>query len=301
MIELNKYFKRFEANDELFEILRKERFLKTELDVVYDDFVRWEKNGLLLNKKENKHQHRKYNYIDYSWVKLVEQLRQFGFDYDSIKTFKDSLSAVFDNEFYKLAIEERREELLNYYPKEEINQFYKELDNIEDDNEITFFESLIVNVANYNDTVSILFFKDTVEFFPVSSEILKEFEKRSEDSKYFQYFKRSHVSISINEITKRFIINNIPTESRSNKFTSILSEKEHNILKIVRKDYKGLKSITIKTKDRKLHRIEVATTKKINAESTLLKHFKVGDYQTLETETVDGKIVYYKQTDKYKL
>ncbi|GGI57010.1 hypothetical protein [Winogradskyella haliclonae] len=303
MINLKDYYKNFKANNELFEILRERRFKKTEMDVVYDDFVRWEKNGLLWSEFEDKHHHRKYSYVYYTWVKLVEQLRQFGFDYQIIKTFKCSLSETFDNDFYKLAIEEKRELLLEYCSEEELNRFNDEIENeVEEENPITAFESFILNVINHNDIVSLLFFHNKPHFYvPISGEILKEFELRPEASEYFEYLKESHVSISINEITRSFINNDIPSDIRSEKFTSILTEQEHNALKLIRKDYKNLKSVLITTKDDQLNMIELETVKKANAESMFIHHFKKGDYKSMHITTVDGKVVYITDNEKHKL
>ncbi|RZN83327.1 MAG: hypothetical protein EVB11_05055 [Winogradskyella sp.] len=303
MINLKDYYKNFEANNELFEILREPRFKKTEMDVIYDDFVRWEKNGLLWGEFGKKSHQREYSYVYYTWVKLVEQLRQFGFNYEIIKTFKCSLSDTLDRDFYRLAIKEKRELLLEHFTEEELNRFNDEIENeVEEENPITAFESLILNVVNYNDIVNLMFFHNKPHFYvPISGEILKEFEQRSEASEYFEYLKESHVSISINEITKRFINNDIPSERRIEKFTSILTEQEYNALKLIRKDYKNLKSALITTKDNQLNRIELKTVKKANAESMFIHRFKKGDYKSMHIETVDGKVVYITDTEKHKL
>ena len=125
MIQSSNYYLKFEENPELFEKLRAPIFLKTELDVVYDDFVRWEKYGLLLESQVEINAQRKYNYVEYTWVKVVEQLRNFGFDYEIIKSFKESLNIKFDDEFYEIIVKEKREELLEYYTEEEINEGFK--------------------------------------------------------------------------------------------------------------------------------------------------------------------------------
>lgn len=184
-----------------------------------------------------------------------------------------------------------------------MNRFNNEIENeVEEENPITAFESLILNVVNHNDIVNLLFFHNKPHFYvPISGEILKEFEQRPEASEYFEYLKESHVSISINEITKSFINNDIPSERRIEKFTSILTEQEYNALKLIRKDYKNLKSVLITTKDNQLNRIELKTVKKANAESMFIHRFKKGDYKSMHIETVDGKVVYITDTEKHKL
>lgn len=303
MIQSDNYYLKFEDNPELFDSLRKPMFLKTELDVVYDDFVRWENNGLLLENNIEHNSQRRYSYVEYTWVKLVEQLRNFGFDYSIIKSFKDFLNGAVDDEFYELVIKERREELLEYYTEEEINKGLIKDDNAEgNSNDPTFFEGFIINAINYNDVVSLLFFHNTPSFcVPVSAEVLKEIAKHPENSEYMEFMKKSHVSISINEIIKKFVIPNEVGDIKLQKFTSILSTEEHELLKVIRKHYKGLKTVFITTKDDQLHRIETTNTKKAKAESMLIHHFKRGDYKSIKTIAVDGKATYIEETRKYKL
>ena len=90
-------------------------------------------------------------------------------------------------------------------------------------------------------------------------------------------------------------------DDRSERFTSILSEQEHNALKLIRKNYKSLKEIKIKTKNAELDRIELKTTKKAHAESMIIEHFKKGDYKSINIEAIDGKVIYIEETEKYKL
>ena len=202
-----------------------------------------------------------------------------------------------------MAIEEKRDLLLEYYTEEELNSFTDEIQGeVDNDEPITAFEGLILNVVNHNDIVSLLFYHNRPHFYvPLSGEILKEFEQRPEASELFEYLKESHVSISIHEITKSFINNDIPEEKRSERFKSILTEQEHIVLKIIRKDYKNLKSVLITTKDNQLNKIEVTRTKKVKAENMLIQYFKKGDYKSIDIKTVDGRVTYIGDTTKYKL
>nr|WP_321230248.1 hypothetical protein [uncultured Psychroserpens sp.] len=305
MISQNKYHLNFKDAYLLLTELRRDSFLKTELDVLYDDFVRWEKNDLLWVKDNiETHAQRKYNYIEYTWVKIVEQLRVYGFSYEKIAEYRPFLSQVIDSELFHETFEIKKEEIINVLGKNQVDEFSKNRAqiNISEVIHISMFELLIINAIAYNDLVSLLFYSDMPGFcFPLSGEVYKEMEKDPDNSEMTNLLEKSHVSISLSEIIKRFVKDDIPKNSKSNKFSSILSEKEHNVLKIIRKDYKGLKSVTIKTKDNELHKIEVTTTKKAKAESRLIQSFKKDDYVSIRVEAVDGKITYYENTQKYKL
>ena len=71
--------------------LREKVFLKTQMDVVYTHFSNWEREGLLYRCDENKGKWKSLSYVEYTWVKIVESLRQFGFSYDYIKKMKHLL------------------------------------------------------------------------------------------------------------------------------------------------------------------------------------------------------------------
>ena len=91
-ISAERFHKRFLDSPELFEELLERVFLKTQIDVVYTDFVNWERNNLLfVDSDVEKGKWKKLNYFEYVWVKLVEQLRRYGFSYQAILTLKDEM------------------------------------------------------------------------------------------------------------------------------------------------------------------------------------------------------------------
>ena len=85
------------------------------------------------------------------------------------------------------------------------------------------------------------------------------------------------------------------------KSISILSNEESKTLRMIRRNYNNLESITIRFKKAKPTHLEIKTTKKVVAESRIIEHIQKGDYSTIVIKTVDGSIVNFENTKKYKL
>jgi hypothetical protein len=305
-IYISDYFQNFKEGSSLFEKLKERCFLKTQLDIVYDDFVRWEKHGLLLPLDfDGKYSQRLYSYKDYVWLKIVEQLRLFGFDYNSIITYKDSIcNRIAIREFYEM-FSNLDEDERNKFPKEDMKLIFDNKGKYDEDTLMDFgyFEILLVNVIFNDDKISLLFFPGTPELIlPISGHILKKVEKIEQSIDLNKYLNESHASISLYDIMKKFVIKKEPFAKKENySFANILSQDEHELLKKIRKKYDELKSITIKFSNNEMSMIEVETMKKAALESKLIEHINKGDYSNIQIKTVDGNIVEFTNTHKYKL
>ncbi len=304
MISQKQHYQNFKDAYFLIEELRAPVFLKTELDVVYNDFVRWENNELLWPHVDfEKNAQRRYSYVEYTWLKIVEQLRFYGFAYHMIEDYLLCLSEIIDNELLVKGYNAKKEKILEIYDEEEAEEFMRDIDNINPAESLKFslLEMLIINAITYNDIVSVLFFNDIPGLcLPISGEVYKEIESHN-DSEYLEYLKKTHLSISITGIIKKFIVKDIDIQSNADRFKSILTKSEHNLLKVVRKKYKNIKSIKIRFESNEMKMIEIKTTKKASVESRLLEHIKKGDYSNIQIESVNGKIVNFENTQKYKL
>jgi hypothetical protein len=154
-------------------------FLKTELDVVYSDLVNWERSNLLnIGGNSDKGDWKRLNYFEYIWVKIIQELRVFGFSYEEIDNYKSEL-------MIKPNIKEIIEASKIDFQSVEEQITLNNLKSIEDNgsNEkidlgISYFELMISRIIGSGEKWSILFFKDIPRFyFPLSIETLKGFDK----------------------------------------------------------------------------------------------------------------------------
>ncbi|EAZ95027.1 hypothetical protein FBBAL38_11799 [Flavobacteria bacterium BAL38] len=278
-------------------------FLKTELNVVYSDLVNWERSNLLnIGGNSDKGDWKRLNYFEYIWVKIIQELRAFGFSYEEIDNYKSEL-------MIKPNIKEIIEAIkIDFQSVEE--QFdaitLNNLKSIEDNgsNEkidlgISYFELMISRIIGSGEKWSILFFKDIPGFyFPLSIETLKGFDKIGKTDIPEELLSKTYLSISLTDIIANFLVDG--KNAFEKKTISILTKNEHNLLKHIRKGYGKIKSIKIRFKDKEMELLEVTSIKKVKMEGRLLDYIKKGEYQSISIDTVDGKIVNFENTQKIK-
>ena len=88
-IDLNIFFNKPERSLDLYEKLNEKVYLKSQIDVVYTDYINWERSGILLtNSDKEKGTQNKISRKDYLWCKLIEQLRRFNVSINDISILK---------------------------------------------------------------------------------------------------------------------------------------------------------------------------------------------------------------------
>ncbi|KAB1157925.1 hypothetical protein [Flavobacterium luteum] len=290
--------------EKLLNVLNERVFLKTEIDIVYSDLVNWERYNLLsIGGDSDKGDWKKLNYIEYTWVKIIQELRQYGFTYDEILLCK--------TEIFKLVkqgelIEASKVDSKNV--KQQLgSEAIEELNAISDSNydenlniEISIFETIMASAIISGVKWSFLFFKEMPGFyFPISTEAFRGFDLINKPGIPMELLSKTFLSVSLSDIISNFLVDG--ENSYEERTISILTKNEHKLLKQIRKGYNDVKSIKIRFKNDQMEMIEVTTLKKVKLESRLLEHIKKGDYQTISIDTVDGKIVNFENTQKIKL
>ena len=121
----------------------------------------------------------------------------------------------------------------------------------------------------------------------------------NEEDKLREKFNKDHFSFSFYKIFEPFLSNEI--DAFKTKSISILSNEESKTLRMIRRNYNELKSITIRFKEAKPTHLEIKTNKKVSVESRIMEHIQKRDYSTIVIQTVDGSVVNFENTKKYKL
>ena len=298
---LSKFKGKLLAVTELYYQLRNRCFLKTQLDVVYTDFTNWERYDLLfIDHDVEKGMWKKLNYIEYTWIKIVEQLRKFGFPYDEIKLIKKEITNYIpSDEIIKSALSKKEElDEVKHKASNLIEKYKSEISeklNIK----ITYLEMLIYNVISYNQNTTLQFFNDGEGGFSFFSKAIHdESVKKDQIDLIIETTKKTHLSVSLNSILSKFLDsdNNIDQSK-----TMILSEDEYALLKIIRNRPKSVISINIIIKENKFERIDIESTKKVEVEARLMEFIRNGGYQTIEIVTQNGLITSFKNKQKIKL
>ena len=80
---------------EIFKYMSEKRYTLAQLGLTDKLSHDWRKADLYLEKKKTKAR-RKYNMVEYVWLRLVMDLRRFGLSYDAIRKLKDFLLSPID-------------------------------------------------------------------------------------------------------------------------------------------------------------------------------------------------------------
>lgn len=292
------------ADEALFNLLKERVFLKTEIDIVYSDLVNWERYNLLsIGGNSDKGDWKKLNCIEYTWVKIIQELRQYGFTYDEILLYKTELfKPVKQGEVIEASKVDSKNvnQQLGSEAIEELNAISDTEYDEDLDIGMSILESIIASAIKTGDKWTFHFFKDNPGFFlPFSKEVLRGFDSINQTEMLMELLSKTFLSISLSDIISNFLVDG--ENSFEERNISILTKNEHKLLKQIRKGYNDVKSIKIRFKDDQMEMIEITSSKKVKLESRLLEHIKKGDYQTISIDTVDGKIVNFENTQKIKL
>jgi hypothetical protein len=302
MIDLADYLHDFDNADSLSNKLKERVFLKTELDVVYSELTNWERNGLLYIKdEESKGTWKKLNYIEYTWICIVSELIVFGFNYTEIKNLKAIL-------FNAIGFQELRQGILDSDKEDFTPAMHKAAALIEKDHNVDeimkgfsmcVLELCIAEIILFGSDYFFYVFKDIeFPFIPWSEKAIKGYQTVGSYEKMENKIKESHCALSVSNIVFKFVNRNASVDKLT---PSILTKQEYTILKMIRKNYKDLKSMNIRFADGKIDRMELTTTKKATAESRIIDYIKKGQYQRITIDTEDGKMVNFENTQKFKL
>ena len=303
LLSVNEYADQFEKSLELSDKLRERVFLKTELDIVYTDLSNWERGDILFIADDvEKGQWKKLNYLEYIWLKVLENLRKLNFSYDDIRVIKDNLFVDVSFPEIMEIFKQNREHM-----EEKMGVEAKKLFDPETEKEVNkmkgklwLVELLLLNAILRKEKTSLLFFPGEPELFiPFSHELVLNYERKDMMQEIGKLLSVTHVSISLSEILSKFLMEG--DDAFENIRTSIITKEEQQILKLIRKKSDTLKKISIIFKDKTPVIIEVETIKKAQIESRIMDHISKGDYSTIEIKTEDGKLAYFKNTKKIKL
>ena len=70
--------KNFEKLGELHELLSEEKLSAGDTGVNYRVINHWDEKGIIRYSRKGKVSNRKYSFVDFIWIKIVNELRTFG-------------------------------------------------------------------------------------------------------------------------------------------------------------------------------------------------------------------------------
>lgn len=288
---LDPYFGELSDPDSLVNYIYAPIFLRTKIDVLYFDFLNWENHDLLeidlgLGTIKTDYKKTAISFVQYVWVKMVEALIKYGFSYNDVKEIRKKLS---EKLHYSFSSNQKIAQNKSLQTSDNYQEFY-----------ITEFERYVLSTIANKYNFKFFFYKDAPEdYFVFDDSLLDMFIEFNEEDKLREKFNKNHFSFSFYKLFEPFISNEI--DAFETKSISILSNEESKTLRMIRRNYNELKSITIRFKQAKPTHLEIKTNKKVSVESRIMEHIQKRDYSTIIIQTVDGSVVNFENTKKYKL
>jgi hypothetical protein len=271
--------------------VKEKRFTVKDIGVEYRWIDHWNSKGLLIGKYEAK-KWRKFDLIEYVWLKMIIRMREFNLSLDTVMSVKnildleitgDDIMGNIDNSVMEIIpqiapanLEVATRRLLEEKAVQGVmKQFHKKL-----------IEIYIMDILTLYNYYSILI-NPSGEIIPVKYSYL---ELYSDMIEFKKLIKESYVAISITEILKDFIIEKDADLKNKNRI-AILTEEESLVLSAIRQD--GLKSVIIKfDHDNKMNLLEEVKEERVDKASRLFELIMTKGYQDISIKTQNGEIVY---------
>ncbi|MDA8572221.1 hypothetical protein N9K85_02845 [Flavobacteriaceae bacterium] len=288
---LDPYFGELSDPNSLVNYIYAPIFLRTKIDVLYFDFLNWENHDLLdidlgLGTIKTDYKKTAISFVQYVWIKMVEALIKYGFSYNDVKAIRKKLSKKLH---YSFSSNQKIAQNKSLQTSDNYQEFY-----------VTEFERYVFSTIANKYNFKFFFYKDAPEdYFVFDDSLFDMFIEFNEEDKLREKFNKDHFSFSFYKIFEPFLSNEIDTFKT--KSISILSNEESKTLRMIRRNYNELKSITIRFKEAKPTHLEIKTNKKVSVESRIMEHIQKRDYSTIVIQTVDGSVVNFENTKKYKL
>jgi len=283
-------------------------FLKTHLDIVYSDIINWEREKLLdidfgIQDLEGEYKKTAISFIDYIWLKIVSQLRSYGFSYSDILLVRGKMAKKLR---FKQLNDDMKLNAAHYehtYDHSKLAQIGKmaRSGSLQSTSYITYLELLVLQTITEKLELKLLFFKGfPQEVFPLAKEVIETIDSRGESEATNFYLHQDHFSFSFYKLFIPFLSKG--KEAFDIRSISILTNNEQQLIKKIRRNYKDIKTITVRFSDNGMTHIEITKAeKRVSIESRLMEYIKKGDYADINIKTVDGRIVHFENTKKYKL
>jgi DNA-binding transcriptional MerR regulator len=191
----------------LYQLITEEKLSAKETGIKYRVLNHWDEKGIIRFSRTSSIGNRKFSFVDFVWIKIVNELRSFGI---GINTIKQIASDVYHPLPFKEMIDQYAQniELLKDYKgerKEEFDEFvksgeYKTVDWESLGLRFNFLQLFITEAIATRNSVSIIVFKNG-EWFPFIKENEHLYSKDLLHKKEFH----SQVRINITDLIFTFI------------------------------------------------------------------------------------------------
>ncbi len=279
----------FEKSVELYDYLRLPLFRKKDTGIVNRYFNWWAKENVL---PENQNKAGRLTFVEFVWVKMIEQLKAFGVPLPIMAKVREGL---FKNVEIK-GLPDKKEQFKEYLKKLEINkeeksELLKLLDNEGHKNNVdtgvTVLELLLLRCILKRKALGIGVFEDGA-YIIIDRENENKYAKEN-----LELLNNSHyVQISISKILSEYLQTELAIQTIPN--LKLLSYPENKLYEAIKTgDYE---SITVRFKDKKIKVLELK--KSANVRRKIIDVLSEGDFAEIVVKKHNGEISKIEQSIK---
>jgi len=286
----------FEKSFNLSFLFRKQIFTPKDLNVTYTNLNYWDKQGILSSSKKGKSAWRSFNFIDYVWLRVIDELRELGFPTWQIKEARNFFFRPLELDYKKIYETLNKDEINSLMPFEPgVNKVlvqnmnkrmeHYSLQKAKKDGFTYFFYAICATILEKT-PVSLLIFQDDYDIW---IENKKKFYRED-----FLYKKATHsyISISLSNIIKDFLLDENLIFALPQ--LELLPPNQIRLLEIINSG--NYEVITINFKDKKMKSLNL--TKKQDTKSKMVDIINEGRYQDISVKIHDGMIAVVENTIK---
>lgn len=257
----------------------------------------WEKSGLLLENYEAG-KWKRFDLIEYTWLKIIMEMRRFELSLDIIRKAKECL--VFDFTVNELHNKDDFYAVLSQISEPaDAEKVKKILGNLEvrqliEQSKINYLEIVILYIILLKGNYSLLVNMEG-ECIVLKHTNIDDF---LDIGVFTEFLSGTFLSISISSILKDFMINNELT-SPKRKLT-LLTEAESFAIQTIRDE--NVTSVKVKKgENNTVEMVEELRKEKVDKAARFMDIILTHGYQTIEIKAQSGKIVHCENLIKHKI
>jgi DNA-binding transcriptional MerR regulator len=289
--------RRYDKILELCERLMQKVFIGTDTGVPYRSINHWEKIGLIDDEREDANSWRRFSFVEFIWIRMIDEMRKVGLPMDTIKAVKASL-------FYPASIVDLDIHLRSIYQSNGAANADHEAGRkaMENDMRGRFnggFEEQQVD-GNW---LQQLILSSIVKRCPVILVVFTNgtpyaIHEEPENFIFPEHLDRlsfeTHVRIPITGIIKEFLIGGRAIERMGD--LQILQPNELTVLRIIQSGVYD--SVTVNFKDQKMKSLELRKSQDVTRK--IVDVLASGKYQDISITQHKGQIMKIENTIKFK-
>jgi DNA-binding transcriptional MerR regulator len=284
---------------ELTEALNTIQFIGTDAGVTHRAINHWDSEGLIPDRREEGQRWRRFSFVDFVWIKMIDQMRALGINLETIKKIKEIVfepSSLVDiwtlianlGDWKDMSSEStNKEEHQAYY-----DLFHTMLSEPEEgtpEQTFTLLQLLIANAITKRCPIRILvFMKGDILWI----EEHPEFVMPPEFIEKMSY--EPFISVSITGILRQFLSSELAFERIES--LKLLGENETFLLKAVLSG--EYDSINVKFKNKKLDSLELTKTQETTKK--IVEVLTEAEYQEISIVQHKGRVTKIENTVKHR-